>query len=126
VRTLKRGERIGLPSGQAVAAALGETTLTAEQIASGGDRAILRRYGYDVATPLWYYVLKEAEVVGRRERLGPVGSRLVGEVIAGALAGDAESYRNVAPDWTPTLPGSTNPELFGMRDLLRYVARYQS
>ena len=38
-------------------------------------------------TPLWYYILREAEHFGTAEvsKLGPLGSRLVGEVILGAI-----------------------------------------
>jgi hypothetical protein len=36
-------------------------------------------------TPLWYYVLKEAEILENGERLGPLGSRIVAEVIAGGI-----------------------------------------
>ena len=123
VRTLKRGERVGLPSGQAVACALELQPLSREQIAGGSDGDVLRKYGYDSATPLWYYILKEAEIIGRRERLGPVGSRLVGDVILDALAADPESYLTLASGWRPTIPGPKAPELFGMADLLRYLQR---
>jgi hypothetical protein len=38
-------------------------------------------------TPLWYYILREAEHYGtdKVSKLGPLGSRLVGEVILGAI-----------------------------------------
>ncbi len=36
-------------------------------------------------TPLWYYILKEAEVLENGERLGPLGSRLIAEVICGGI-----------------------------------------
>ncbi len=36
-------------------------------------------------TPLWYYILKEAELLENGERLGPLGSRLVAEVICGGI-----------------------------------------
>ena len=39
----------------------------------------------DASTPLWYYVLKEAEVMEGGLHLGPVGGRIVGEVIIGLL-----------------------------------------
>jgi len=35
------------------------------------------------ATPLWIYVLKEAEAFHDGDRLGPVGGRIVGEVLVG-------------------------------------------
>ena len=35
--------------------------------------------GFDTKTPLWFYILKEAEVKQGGQRLGEVGSRLVVE-----------------------------------------------
>ena len=58
----------------------------------------------DASTPLWYYVLKEAEVMEGGLRLGPVGGRMVGEVIIGLLQLDRYSFLSVEPQWRPTLP----------------------
>ena len=41
--------------------------------------------GFERSTPLWYYVLKEAEVVADGLHLGPVGGRIVAEVFLGLL-----------------------------------------
>ena len=48
--------------------------------------------GLERSTPLWYYVLKEAEVMTDGLRLTGVGARLVGEVIIGLLELDDSSY----------------------------------
>lgn len=42
-------------------------------------------------TPLWYYVLKEAEVKGRGERLVAVGSTIVSEVFYRMIRDDHDS-----------------------------------
>ncbi len=42
-------------------------------------------------TPLWYYVIKEAGLQGDERTLGALGSRLVAEVVAGAIFYDMES-----------------------------------
>ncbi len=71
------------------------------------------------ATPLWYYILCEARMTGgeRGKHLGPVGGRIVSEVILGLLASDPTSYVN-EPGWTPDLvPG----EDFTMTDLIEFV-----
>lgn len=121
VRTLQRGERVRLPSGQAVAIALGVPPLTRNQVSSGPHKPILEKYGYDTQTPLWYYFLKEAEMrENGGERLGPAGSLIVGRVILDALLSDPNSYLSVDPSWTPTL-GPSNPGLFGMAELLGVV-----
>jgi hypothetical protein len=53
-------------------------------------------------TPLWFYILREAQVTEDGERLGSVGGRIVAEVIIGLIKGDRNSYLRQDPDWTPT------------------------
>jgi hypothetical protein len=108
-RDLQRGQAVGLPSGEAVARRLGAPVLGAEQIG-------LAPHGWTGETPLWFYILKEADVLGDGDRLGPVGGRIVGEVIVGLIDGDPESFRSVDPGWTPTLPARTGT--FGLADIL--------
>ena len=43
-------------------------------------------------TPLWYYILKEAKVRHKGERLGPVGSTIISEVFVGLVHGDHNSF----------------------------------
>src|SRR5262249_27823592 len=94
VRTLLRGARMGLPSGQSVGKRIATQQpctriIENEEIAHGPHEETLRKYRFHGDTPLWYYVLKEAEVLQKGARLGPVGSRIVADVITGALAADA-------------------------------------
>ena len=96
-RDLQRGEAIGLPSGEAVARSLGVEPLTREE-------AGLAAFGWEGETPLWLYILREADVRGGGDRLGEVGGRLVAEVLLGLLDADPESYRALDPSWQPTLP----------------------
>lgn len=103
VRNLLRSETQGLPSGQDVARKIGEIPLTDEQLGTEGP------------IYLWYYVLKEAEVLANGRHLGPVGSRLVAEVLIGLLDADPTSYRSAFPAWRPTLGDGD----FGIADLLR-------
>jgi hypothetical protein len=109
-RDLQRGQAIGLPSGEAVAAALGIEPLNAEQVA-------LAEHGWSAETPLWIYVLREADALHDGDRLGPVGGRIVGEVLVGIIDADPESFRSVDRSWRPTLP-SHDPERFGIADIL--------
>ena len=115
-RNLRRGSRIGLPTGQAVATAMGVVSLTAAQLADGPQGPIVQQFGFDQDTPLWYYVLKEAELA-EGDRLGEVGSRILAEVFVGLLQGSPHSYLSEDPNWTPTL-GPT-PGSFTMSDLIR-------
>jgi hypothetical protein len=109
-RDLERGVSCDLPSGEAVARAIGLDPLAKDALG-------LRGLGWEGETPLWYYVLKEAEIQGDGERLGEVGGRIVAEVLLGLFEGDPHSYRNVNPEWRPTLPGTRDGE-FTMADLL--------
>jgi hypothetical protein len=121
-RNLKRGVMLGLPSGQAVARAMKiHTPLTPDEIATGPDGAVARKHGLHEHTPLWYYILKEAERRGNGERLGPVGGTIVAEVFVGLVHGDHLSYLWLeGKHWKPELPSKT-PGRFTMADLLRLV-----
>lgn len=97
---LRRGHALSLPSGQSVAAHMGNRVLEpAELVTATGAQP-------PVPTPLWYYVLKEAEVLTGGTRLGPTGGRIVGEVLLGLLQLDPGSYHNVEPLWTPEKVGA--------------------
>lgn len=120
VRNLLRGKRVGLPPGQSVARFMGFTPLDPKDIAKGPDGAVAAQHNLHVESPLWYYILKEAEIRGGGRRLGPVGSRIVGEVFIGLLAADASSWMARKPGWTPTLPSQKVGD-FTMADLLIFV-----
>ena len=92
VRDLERGQGVGLPSGESVAKHLGEIPLTADEVG-------VAKIGWRGETPLWYYVLREADVRCRGDRLGPVGARIVGEVLIGLLDLDPTSVRHAPRDW---------------------------
>lgn len=109
VRTLWRGARMGLPSGQEVAKALDiRNALTEDEITNSPYpeiRNIVLKYGFHQDTPLWYYVLKEGEIRGNGLKLGPVGSRIVADVLVEALKSDPNSYVSVDPKWKPKITG---------------------
>ena len=116
--TLLRGSRIGLPSGQEACRAAGIQPLASVRIGFDDEgNEFLRDRGLNEQTPLWYYVLREAEVLGIRrfrggECLGPLGSRIVAEVLLGVLNADPEHYLNIDPNWRPlraVLGGSSEP-----------------
>ena len=109
-RDLQRGQAIGLPSGEAVAKAFDAPVLDADQVG-------LAATGWRDETPLWFYILKEADALEDGERLGPVGGRIVGEVLIGLIDADPESYRRVDPAWAPTLP-AREPGRFSIADVL--------
>jgi len=86
-RNLVRGSRYGLPSGQDVAEAIvaaGDASaapLDEAALIDGLDdeaKAALVSFDFHKKTPLWYYILREAEVGGGKT-LGPVGWRILAE-----------------------------------------------
>jgi hypothetical protein len=111
VRDLLRGSATCLPSGEIVAELLGVAPLSKDEVG----------HGWAPGTPLWFYILKEAQVRGAGNQLGPVGGRIITEVLLGLLRADLCSYLTVHPSWTPTLPrhGGTS---FGLADLLLFAA----
>jgi hypothetical protein len=114
LRNLLRGVRLALPSGQAVSRAMGIPPLSEGEL-DLGDVAP----AYVGTAPRWYYVLRESGVRAQGRRLGPVGARIVSEVLIGLAWGDPLSYLRVEPNWTPTL-GPT-PGHFSMPDLIRFT-----
>ena len=121
-RNLKRGVMLGLPSGQSVAREMRiHNPLTPDEIATGPDGAVAKKHRLHLHTPLWYYILKEAEQRGNGERLGPVGATIVSEVFVGLVQGDRRSFLSLqGKQWRPELPSKT-PGDFTMADLLRFV-----
>ena len=109
---LQRGRALGLPSGPDVARAMGQTPLSDDELLPSkhdalhpefwppdhrpDERAAILR-----APPLWFYLLREADVVSKGVRLGPVGGRIVAEVLVGLLEADPHSYLRQQPAWTP-------------------------
>jgi hypothetical protein len=94
VRDLQRGQGVGLPSGEVVARHLGIDPLTADEV---GIPSTCWRGD----TPLWYYILREADICEGGHRLGPVGGRIVAEVFVGLVDADVTSYRRSRQEWRP-------------------------
>lgn len=138
LRNLERGWRLGLPSGQSVARAMG-----VKQIA---DSDILIGQGVDKPDkplpnilsvskvfanncPLWTYILAEAmhykepvkvpvkeNVTINTPRLGPVGGRIVAEVFLGLMFGDESSLLRLDPDWHPKQGAN-----YALKDFVNYA-----
>ncbi|WP_282604462.1 heme peroxidase family protein [Pelagibius sp. Alg239-R121] len=119
-RNLKRGVQLRLPSGQAIAAFIGADLLSAGDLISGPDGAVVQEHGLQANTPLWYYILKEAEVLHGGQRLGPVGSTIIAETFLGLVHGDHGSFLWQRSNWRPELPGSDAGN-FTMADLIKFV-----
>jgi hypothetical protein len=105
-RNLKRGQALGLPSGQDVAKRIGLKPLSGKKL------------GAPEPTPLWFYVLKESGL-GGGQHLGPVGGQIVADVLLGLLKEDAHSFVNARPGWKPTLGPKAGK--FTLADLVRFA-----
>ncbi len=106
-RNLLRGYLLSIPTGQAVADEMGVLPLLSENELRQGNtdtvNAILQAGGFLRNTPLWFYILKEAEVRANGNSLGELGSRLVVETQIGLLQNDPNSYLNVEGGWDPSM-----------------------
>ena len=134
LRNLLRGRQFCLPSGQAVADAIGAPILKDADILIGqatGDPIpnIVDAAGkaFEGNCPLWTYVLAEAvqnqiavtiPVTEQKQiqtpQLGPVGGRIVAEVFLGLMFADPGSYLSMDPTWTPP-----SGQGFALKDFVR-------
>jgi Animal haem peroxidase len=131
VRNLLRGYALRMPTGQAVARKMEESQVSVEVLTpnqlldvaknSGNSQQAkaLKDGNFHNRTPLWYYLLAEAKHHGKGNRLGPVGSRIVAEVLAHLVRRSEDSILQV-PNWIPTLP-QAHTNLFSVADLLRFA-----
>jgi hypothetical protein len=145
-RNLLRGKKMGLPSGQQVARLMDVTPLTYAQlwqnhrikvrvpivdnkvevlgefdVENESLKQIFADSGWGEEAPLWFYILKESEIVGKGRELGPVGGRIVAEVLVGLLQRDLNSYLYLQPTWKPAPPIAPTRGQFTMADLLKYA-----
>ena len=95
-RNLLRNLTMEVPSGQSSASAMSLPVL------APADLSDLQPLNLHNRTPLWFYSLREAQATASGEHLGPVGGRIVAEVIYGLVQGDSQSYLGQDPQWTPT------------------------
>jgi hypothetical protein len=78
--------------------------LKADEIAAGHTADAVKAGAFQKATPLWFYILKEAEHFADGHHLGPLGSLIVADTLIGLLNNDPFSYVNAAPGgvgWKP-------------------------
>lgn len=108
-RNLLRGNSFRLPGGDAVARHMErpdtEIEAVMNRVSAMSDGKITN------GAPLWLYILAEAEVIGREtspgtfesgEGLGPIGARIVAEVLIGLLEFDSHSYLGANRNWKPS------------------------
>jgi hypothetical protein len=94
---------------------MGVSVLSNQELGVGSEA------GWDGQAPLWYYILKEAQLQHDGLQLGEVGGRIVGEVLVGLLERDRNSYLRQDPGFQPTPPIAPVPGQFTMGDLLTFA-----
>ncbi len=114
-RNLMRGASMGLPGGQHIAGMMNaDVVLTEKQLwKTKAEGDVLKPWPEGEAfytknirwlegrAPLWFYILKEAEILHKGHHLGEVGSRIVAETLVGLAWFDHFSYLFQQPQWTP-------------------------
>lgn len=131
-RTLLRGAQLRIPSGERIAKFFGQEPLSPDELYEGQDlggykvrEVPLERKAREALrgrTPLWYYLLREAELRTAGKRLGPIGGRIVAEVLIGLLFADPFSFLNADSPWRPD--GSDQAD-WGVRQLIDLTANAQ-
>lgn len=134
-RNLRRGNTMGLPSGQDIARFMNLEPLKDSQLKVGKatqedskkkNKSIDKiSAAFAGKAPLWFYILSEAQQAYNAPKiddstptlLGDVGGRIVAEVFIGLLLGDSHSFLSQAPGWKPELRNSKGQ--FGMAELIK-------
>ena len=125
-RNLLRGYLLHMPTGQAAAEAMDVEPLSPDEIRQGASPEMLAALdagSFVERTPLWFYLLKEAEVRCNGNTLGQLGSRLVCETIIGMLYVDESSFIHQG-NWDPAdspLRGDEGDPIVTIRDFLRFA-----
>ena len=123
-RNLLRGYLLSIPTGQAMADAMGVRKLTEAELKQGNSAAVnaaLENGGFLKHTPAFYYILKEAEVRADGNSLGELGSRIVVETQIGIMRNDRNSFmkKGFDPSEGVKLPGGG--EIRTIRDFLKFA-----
>lgn len=116
-RNLRRSYVLNVPTAQAIAAQLAAqgvdiAPLAHAELVSVPGGVALEQHGLAETTPLWFYILAEAEKRGGGKRLGPLGSLIVAETLIGLLVVDPESYWHAGAGgarWHPADAGLDAP-----------------
>ena len=127
-RNLSRGYLLSIPTGQAVASAMGIVPLIEGELTDGEEPGVIEAIAlgrFQRRTPLWYYLLREAKVHKDGESLGAVGSRMVAETIIGFLKHDPNSFLNNAHHGRVRYGGIKVPRrldpISSLADMIDYV-----
>jgi hypothetical protein len=119
--SLFRGKALGLPSGQAVAAAMGNPVIANDAFGlcnpgldcPPGDLNLTESID---GSPLFLYLMEESRLTKDGEKLGDTGGRIVAEVMLSLLKNDPRSILN-----RPFLSPVTHTPEFTIEDMIIHV-----
>jgi Animal haem peroxidase len=114
-RNLMRANMVQLASGQQMAALMGISPLSSGKLSEGLPVSLKEAVSN---TPLWYYILREAELNGGK--LTGVGGRIVAETFHRAMEGSVHSIVR-DPSFRPTALVANPGDRFNMVDLLLFA-----
>jgi hypothetical protein len=123
-RNLLRGYLLSIPTGQAMADAMGIDKLSEDELRQGNPDAVnaaLENGGFLQNTPAFYYILKEAEVRADGNSLGELGSRIVAETQIGLMRNDKNSFMQKGWDPSKGVKLSDGSQIKTIRDLLKFA-----
>ena len=110
-RNLLRGQIFSLPSGENIAKAMSRPQAEIDKVSETATSVAGDDIDISTGTPLWFYILTEAEIIGKETRedkfrpgegLGPIGSRIVAETLISLIKLDPNSYMSVNRNWEPS------------------------
>ena len=122
-RNMKRARTLSLPSGQQIAKKM-KIEIPNIKVYTNEELGLNGIDGLHNESPLWFYILKEAEIENRnrpdgQNHLGAVGGRIVGETLIGIIEGTRKTlfpkvnYNN----WKPKF-GTDG--VFTLKDLISF------
>ena len=124
-RNMLRSQSFLMPSGEVMAEAMGRDAAEIQTVSDAADADSGGALGGK--TPLWYYMLTEAGHIGREttpgnfepgEGLGPVGARIVTEVLIGLMELDPNAFLGMDRSWSPK--DGLGANVHGKGDILTY------
>jgi hypothetical protein len=112
-RNMLRAKFYGMADGQDVATAMRIPAIPPAELSTAAPFA--------AGTPLWYYILAESSRATDGRTLGPVGGRIVADVMVRLLEIDKDSILRGERSFTPGGPESPTAGRFGLADLFVFA-----
>ena len=123
---LRRSSVLGLPSGQDIADAMGVGALTKKEMVRGlpnSMKGFIQTQGLDIKTPLWFYILQEANAKEGGQTLGEVGSYIICETFYALINQSKPSI--IAEDWKPENILEDGTSIDSIPELINFIDKQE-